>query len=179
MKDISFRKLVRLMPEYLAFIPKGQRQFTALDIFDFEGIPDEDKLFASIRANLIGDDIFQEFACRCAEWALGPLKHPDPRSAAAIAAKRAWVRGEISDAELAAAREAAREAAIDTMASGMATEAEKAAATAAEMAAAKEPLWAANSEEEWAWLVAQLKKLLKEAQGRRSSVRESKSNGGK
>ena len=72
-----------------------------------------------------------------------------------------------------------REAAIDTMASGMATEAEKAAATAAEMAAAKEALWAANSEEEWAWLVAQLKKLLKEAQGRRSSVRESKSNGGK
>jgi len=44
--------------------------------------------------------ILHEFACRCAEEALKLVVNPDPRSMAAIAAKRAWLRGEITDDEL-------------------------------------------------------------------------------
>ena len=47
-----------------------------------------------------------EFACRCAEDALALIKNPDPRTIAAIEAKRKWVRGEITDQDLAAARNA-------------------------------------------------------------------------
>jgi hypothetical protein len=73
-----------------------------------------DKLVATDRRVLWAIDatmILHEFACRCAEGALALVKHPDPRSAAAIAAKRAWMRGEITDAQLAAARAAALDAA--------------------------------------------------------------------
>lgn len=47
------------------------------------------------------------FACLCAEDALRLVDSPDPRSIAAIQAKRDWLAGKISDAELAAARAAA------------------------------------------------------------------------
>lgn len=52
-------------------------------------------------------NILHEFACRCATDALALVETPDPRSVAAVAAKRAWLRDEIDDAELAAARAAA------------------------------------------------------------------------
>ena len=51
--------------------------------------------------------ILHEFACQCAEDALALIAEPDPRSVAAIAAKRRWLAGEITDNELAAARAAA------------------------------------------------------------------------
>jgi hypothetical protein len=51
-----------------------------------------------------------EFACLCAESVLH-LCGDDPSPAAAIVAKRAWLRGEISDQELDAAVVAARAAA--------------------------------------------------------------------
>ena len=49
-------------------------------------------------------DVLHEFACRCAEDALALVASPDSRSRAAIAAKRAWLRGEINADELADAR---------------------------------------------------------------------------
>ena len=52
-----------------------------------------------------------EFACWCAEQALlrerEAGREPDPRSWAAIETKRRWLRGEATDKELAAARDAA------------------------------------------------------------------------
>jgi len=51
--------------------------------------------------------ILHEFACQVAEIALLKIENPDPHSLAAIEAKRKWMRGEISDEELAAARYAA------------------------------------------------------------------------
>jgi hypothetical protein len=48
-----------------------------------------------------------EFACRCAEDALARIENPDPRSIAAIAAKRAWLKGDITDHQLDAAGAAA------------------------------------------------------------------------
>ena len=57
------------------------------------------------------ENVLHEFACLCAEDALALIDSPDPRSAAAIKAKREWVKGVISDEQLAAAREAAKDAA--------------------------------------------------------------------
>ncbi len=57
-------------------------------------------------------DYLHEFACLSAEWALNKfVKNPDPRSLAAIQAKRDWLKGKITDQELAAAYSAANSAA--------------------------------------------------------------------
>jgi hypothetical protein len=81
--------------------------------------------------------ILHEFACQCAEDALTLLDNPDPRSVAAVAAKRRWLRNEITDEELDSARGAAWDAA-DTAAESVA----RAAAVAA-VAAVRAAAWAA------------------------------------
>ena len=88
----------------------GRESLTVAEILELP-IPASDRLWAVLRLSLIPGPILQEFACRCAEQALEDAGDPDPRSVAAIAAKRAWVRGEISDQALAAARAAAWDAA--------------------------------------------------------------------
>jgi len=74
-------------------------------------IPAEDRLWAVLR--MVPDPILHEFACRIAEAVLmrerRAGREPDPRSWAAIDAKRKWLRGEIGDKELHAAWEAARD----------------------------------------------------------------------
>src|SRR5690606_26484179 len=75
----------------------------------------DDKIVASERTVLAMVDatrILHEFACWCAERALRLVDDPDPRSLAAIEAKRKWLRGEIMDAELGAAGAAAWDAAM-------------------------------------------------------------------
>jgi hypothetical protein len=77
-------------------------------------IEDEDKLCGRRRTVLWMFDatnILHEFACGCAEDALALVAQPDARSVEAIAAKRKWLRGEITDEELDAARAAALDAA--------------------------------------------------------------------
>lgn len=81
--------------------------------------------------------MLHEFACRCAEKALALAKTPDPRSLAAIEAKRAWMRGEISDEQLATARASAWDAAR-----GAACGAARASARAAQ-ASARDAAWSA------------------------------------
>ena len=74
----------------------------------------DDKLVASERTIIAmadATDTLHEMACWSAERTLELIKNPDPRSVAAIAAKRAWVRGEITDKKLDAARDAAWDAA--------------------------------------------------------------------
>ena len=90
-------------------IGSRKKQWTALDIL---ALPDEevsaaDKLWAVLREELIDAPVLHEFACRCAEEALKLVDNPDPRSVAAIEAKRKWLRGEIGNDALQAAREAA------------------------------------------------------------------------
>lgn len=82
--------------------------------------------------------ILHEFACRVAETVLAKDDKPDPRSVAAIDAKRRWMRGEISDKELAAAGAAALAAAWT--AAGTAAEA---AAWAAAGVATRTAAWTA------------------------------------
>ena len=79
-----------------------------------EIIQGEDKLCASSRKVLWianADHMLQEFACLCAERALKADKVDDPRSWRAIEVKRLWLAGKATDAELAAARGAALDAA--------------------------------------------------------------------
>ena len=146
MKTITYEEFLDFDPCYLGdpdrkalmdSIAQRQDRWTALDILELEEIPDEDKLWAVLREELIEPEKVHEFACRCAERALSRVGNPDSRSIAAIAAKRAWMRGEITDAELAAARDAAWGAAWD---------------------AESDAAWAA----ERAWQVEELKKMLRE-----------------
>ena len=88
-----------------------KNEWTALDVLNLPDVSVQDKLWSVLREEFIEAPILHEFACRCAEYALSFVESPDPRSIAAIEAKRKWLRGEITDAELAAARVAARVAA--------------------------------------------------------------------
>ena len=72
------------------------------------------KIVAEYRRPLWGKDIsteLNEWACCNAEVALLVAEIEDSRCWEAIEAKRAWLRGEISDKELDAVRDAARDAA--------------------------------------------------------------------
>ena len=59
----------------------------------------------------MAEKLLHEFACWCAERALQMAKIDDVRYWQAIAVKRKWLRGEASDAQLAAAKAAAKAAA--------------------------------------------------------------------
>ena len=119
MRSITYEEFLEFDPCYLRnrekkalmdSIARRKKRWTALDILGLEEIPDEDKLWCVLREELIDEKTLHEFACVCAERALSRVGNPDSRSIAAIAAKRAWMRGEITDAELAAARDAAWDA---------------------------------------------------------------------
>ena len=97
----------------IRMIAGDKESWTALDVLHLENVKSEDKLWAVLREEFIEPHLLHEFACRCAENALALIESPDQRSIDAIAAKRAWLRGEIGDQELAAARDAARDAAWD------------------------------------------------------------------
>lgn len=119
MKSITYEEFLLFNPCYLNdetkkalmdSIAKRQKRWTALDILGLEEIPDEDRVWAVLHEKLIDPRTHQEFACRCAERALSYTADPDPRSIAAVAAKRAWLRGEITYKELENARDAAKAA---------------------------------------------------------------------
>ena len=111
MKTITLHQFMLLNPCYskerLLKINGDKKDWSALDILALTDIPAKDRLWAVLRERLIDAPILHEFACRCAEEALKLVDKPDPRSIAAITAKRAWLRGEITNEELDQARAAA------------------------------------------------------------------------
>ena len=135
-------------------IAKIRNEWTALDVLELPDFGTDDKLCAVLCSEFLPDEILHEFACRCAEYALSFIEKPAPRSVAAIEAKRAWLRGEISDDELAKARRTAWDAAwysawsVLDAAEKNARDVAKTAWTAAEPAA-----WAAARDTAWeaAW----------------------------
>ena len=160
-----------------------------------EILEDDDKVCATERTVLKMIDatnILHEFACWCAEQALlqerEAGREPDPRSWAAVDAKRKWLRGEITDSELAAAWDAAwaaaraatrvaaraaagaaASAAARTAAWDTAWDAAKAAAGAAASAAARTAAWTAARDAARDAQNTQLEKMLLEAmEGRRN-----------
>ena len=141
MKSITLEQFMEFDPCYtekqIKTIAGKKNNWTALDILNLKHIPSEDKLWAVLRPELIDDNIMHEFACRCAEGALKLIDNPDPRSIAAIKAKRDWIAGVISDDELDAANSAAWSAARSAASS---------AAWSAAWSAARSAAWsAANS----------------------------------
>ena len=132
--------------ERFASIAALRAEWTALDVLNLPNVSAGDKLWSVLREEFIDAPILHEFACRCAEYALSFVDNPDPRSIAAIEAKRKWLRGEIKDKELraagAAAWAAARAAAGDA-ARAAAGDAARAAARAAAWDAARDAAWAA------------------------------------
>jgi len=75
--------------------------------------------------------VLHEFACWCAERALTEANVKDERCWQGIEAKRQWLRGEIADKQLAAARAAARTTARTTAMDAARNAARAAAGTAA------------------------------------------------
>ena len=114
-KTITLEAFKRLNPCWIRQGREGdlnkigarKTEWSALDILRLpnDEVSAEDRLWSA--RWLIEDKIMHEFACRCAEEALKLVKNPDPRSVAAIAAKRAWLLGEIDNEQLASARAAA------------------------------------------------------------------------
>ena len=95
--------------------------------------------------------LLHEFACACAEDALALVEQPDARSVTVIAAKRRWLRGEITDEELDAAEDAAW-AAVGAAVGSAARSAAEAAAEAARSAswdAAWDEAWSAAQDAAW------------------------------
>ena len=121
--------------EKFARIAAIRNEWTALDVLNVPDVSAQDKLWSVLREEFIDHPILHEFACRCAEYALSFVTSPDPRSIAAIKAKRKWLRGEITGAELRAARDAALYAA---------QAAARDAALYAAQAAAGDAAWAAT-----------------------------------
>lgn len=120
MKSIAYEEFLKFKPCWLKTeegaarlkkIGAQKERWTALDILTLDDVDAEDKLWAVRREELIDARILHEFACWCAEDALSHVENADERSWNAIKVKRAWLRGEASDAERAAALDAARAAA--------------------------------------------------------------------
>ena len=99
--------------EKFARIAAIRNEWTALDVLNLPDVSVQDKFWSVLREEFIEAPILHEFACRCAEYALSFVESPDPRSIAAIEAKRKWLCGKITDAELDAAWGEARDAAHD------------------------------------------------------------------
>ena len=120
MKTVTVEQFKKFAPCWLetaegradfARIAAIRDEWTALDVLNLPDVSAADKLWSVLRKEFIDAPILHEFACRCAEYALSFVDNPDPRSIAAIEAKRKWLRGEITDKELDDARAAALDAA--------------------------------------------------------------------
>ena len=136
----------------------GRESMSALEITELD-IPAKDIMWAALHEELFPAEILHEVACRCAEQALirerEAGREPDPRSWAAIKAKRKWLLGEITDDELDAACAAAWSAAMSV--AGVAA---WSAARATDCAAA----WSAAQAATWLAQAVILQTLLREAE---------------
>lgn len=160
MKTVTVEQFRKFGPCWLETV-EGRRKFariaaiknewTALDVLNLPDVSAQDKFWSVLREEFIEAPILHEFACRCAEYALSFVESPDPRSIAAIEAKRKWLRGEITDAELDAACDVAWDAAHDA-----AMYAARFAARVAARVAAQDVAWviARVIEQDAAWAAA-------------------------
>jgi hypothetical protein len=163
----------------------GHDTVTVADILNMD-IPPQDKLWAALHREFFTDERLHNLACDFAEHVVH-LCGDDPRPQAAIDAKRAWLRGEITDEELTAARDAAWDA--SWVAAGAATwnvtwasagttasAAASATASAAASAAAWVAAWAAREaakEARDAALAISITALVTEAEWQLEQVRSS------
>ena len=122
---------------------------TILDIMEMSNIPAKDKIWAFCREGAATERQQHIAACRFARevWHL----MEDPRSRAAVEAKEAWLRGEISDEQLKAAAGAARATARAAKVAARAARAAAWAAVAAADSWHSAATWAATAAMATAW----------------------------
>ena len=178
LKTVTYEQFLIFNPCWLATEAGRKRlkryavkreQWTALDILALNRVSAEDRMWAVLREEFIPAQLLHEFACRCAEWALSKVVHPDSRSIAAIQAKRDWLDGKITDRDLEAAKDSAWAAVWDSAGTATWTAAWAATWAAAE-AAARDAAWAAAEAAAEAaemdaarkWQVQELTKMLAE-----------------
>ena len=174
LKTVTYDEFLGFSPCWLDDVEKAERlkeigkrkdNWTALDVLALEDVDAGDRLWAVLREEFLPADLLHEFACQCAEKALENYDDPDPRSIAAITAKRKWLRGEITDEELSGAREAAWRAAWRAAREAAwcaAREAAREAAWCAAHAAAWCAEWEAEREAVWDEQLEMLIKLIKQ-----------------
>ena len=162
MKTVTVEQFRRFGPCWLetaegrgkfAGIAAIKNEWTALDVLNLPDVSVQDKFWSVLREEFIDAPILHEFACRCAEYALSFVESPDSRIIAAIEAKRKWLRGEITDAELDVARGEARDAAHDAAMYAARIAARVAAQDAAWVIAkviAQDAAWAVAQDAAWA-----------------------------
>ena len=145
---LSWRPCCEYTERYIRKLFAKRKKLNAADILKLR-IPFEDRLWVICREGMVPDDIFHLWACWCAERALKRERkagrEPDKRSWAVIEAKRQWMRGEISDEDLAVARDAASDASIAARAASIAARAASIAASTAARDAASTAAWDAAS----------------------------------
>ena len=117
MKTVTYEEFLKFKPCWLKYEDGAERikayfdrfggSMSALDILNLNDVSKADKLWSVLREEFIPASMLHEFACVCAEYALSLIDNPDPRSIKAIEVKRAWIRDEATDEELAVARDAA------------------------------------------------------------------------
>lgn len=99
----------------LLTLTRGRKKLTPAEICDLDAAAAEQRLWVLLRPELIPEPTLHELVCQFAERALirerTAGREPDPALWDAIAAKRAWLKGEITADELARARAAAVSAA--------------------------------------------------------------------
>ena len=121
----------------------GKKSLTPLEISALD-IPAADRLWVLLRPEIIPEKLLHELACQFAEYSLHIFekKYPDDkRPRLAIEAKRAWIKGEISDEELSIARDAAGDAAWAARAAARAARAAAGYAAWAARDAARDAAW--------------------------------------
>lgn len=91
-------------------ITGGKEEMTALEILELDDIRAGLRLWVVLREEFLDASILYEFICRCVEETFLLVDEPDKRSMAAITALRKFIRKEISETELSAARKAAIDA---------------------------------------------------------------------
>ena len=136
-------------------------EWSALDVLALDGVSNEDKLWAVLREEFIDAPVLHEYACRCAEYALTFVREPDSRSIAAIEGMWKWLRGEISNDDLTAARAVAYAAA---RAAACAAACAAAWAACDARTAAYDAARAAACDAAWEHEVKLLKELLREVE---------------
>lgn len=113
MKTVTYKKFLEFELRWLedrcgaerikAYFDRFGGRMSALDILSLNDASEGDRLWLVLREEFIPAPILHEFACVCAEYALSLIETPDPCSIKATEVKRAWLRGEATDKELAAA----------------------------------------------------------------------------
>lgn len=95
------------------FVPENWTG-TALDVLKLNACPAEDRLWLVLRDQWIDDRTLRLFAVWCARRALQSVDNPDPRSITACDVAEQFAHGAATAQELAAACDAARNAAWDS-----------------------------------------------------------------